>query len=94
MKKGAGPPKERGRRVDNQATSGAPTNRNEDTKKRQRIADSAAVSKACLILSRYAEGLLEPFRCAVCGTAALDPIGWNGPRQPLCETCADAGGAA
>jgi hypothetical protein len=42
-----------------------------------------------LIVSRFAHGLLEPFRCAICGVMALDPIGWNGPQEPLCARCAD-----
>ena len=42
-----------------------------------------------LIVSRCSQGLLEPFRCAVCGVIALDPIGWNGPGEPLCAACAD-----
>jgi hypothetical protein len=42
-----------------------------------------------LIVSRCSQGLLEPFRCAVCGNMALDPIGWNGPQEPLCARCAD-----
>jgi hypothetical protein len=42
-----------------------------------------------LIVSRCSQGLLEPFQCAVCGVMALDPLGWNGPRQPLCGGCAD-----
>lgn len=42
-----------------------------------------------LIVSRCSQGLLEPFRCAVCGIQALDPIGWNGPHKPLCGRCAD-----
>jgi hypothetical protein len=44
---------------------------------------------ARLIVGRYAEGLLEPFQCAVCGIMALDPIGWNEHREPLCARCAD-----
>lgn len=48
-----------------------------------------------LVVSRYSLKLLQPFRCAVCGVMALDPIGWNGPGQPLCELCADGiGGPA
>jgi hypothetical protein len=42
-----------------------------------------------LIVSRCSQGLLEPFQCAVCGIIALDPIGWNGPQEPLCARCAD-----
>jgi hypothetical protein len=45
-----------------------------------------------LIVSRCSQGLLEPFRCAGCGILALDPLGWNGPRQPLCGGCADPTG--
>jgi hypothetical protein len=39
--------------------------------------------------TRYGEELLVPFVCARCARPALDPIGWNGPGQPLCERCAD-----
>jgi hypothetical protein len=39
--------------------------------------------------SRYGEELLVPFICARCARPSLDPIGWNGPHQPLCEQCAD-----
>src|SRR5208337_1443239 len=42
-----------------------------------------------LLGNRYGEGLLVPFICARCARPALDPIGWNGPAQPLCERCAD-----
>lgn len=42
-----------------------------------------------LVVSRNSQKLLEPFRCAACGIMALDPIGWNGPGQPLCAGCAD-----
>jgi hypothetical protein len=41
-----------------------------------------------LLVSRFKAGLLEPFRCAKCRVVALDPIGWSGPREPLCERCA------
>jgi hypothetical protein len=43
-----------------------------------------------LVVSRCSQGLLQPFQCAVCGVMALDPIGWNGHRQPLCGFCADS----
>jgi hypothetical protein len=33
--------------------------------------------------------LLRPFICAICRCLALDPLGWSGPRLPLCEACAD-----
>lgn len=42
-----------------------------------------------LIVSRCSQGLLDPFQCGVCGLIALDPIGWNGPQEPLCARCAD-----
>lgn len=42
-----------------------------------------------LLVDRYSQGLLAPFSCSRCGVIALDPLGWNGPRQPLCERCAD-----
>jgi hypothetical protein len=42
-----------------------------------------------LLTNRLGQGLLEPFVCAGCGAVALDPIGWNGRRQPLCASCAD-----
>jgi hypothetical protein len=45
-----------------------------------------------LVVSRCSQGLLEPFQCTVCGVMALDPIGWNGYRQPLCGFCADPTG--
>jgi hypothetical protein len=46
-------------------------------------------SYAARIGYRYAVGLLKPFRCAVCGKLALDPIGWLGRHKPLCGKCAD-----
>ena len=49
----------------------------------------ASLLYARLIVSRYSQKLLEAFQCAVRGITALDPIGWNGPRQPLCARCAD-----
>jgi hypothetical protein len=36
----------------------------------------------------YANGLLAPFRCAVCGVVALDPIGRNSRQEWLCGRCA------
>ena len=42
-----------------------------------------------LIVSRCAQGLLKPFECVVCRAMALNPIGWNGHREPLCARCAD-----
>jgi hypothetical protein len=53
--------------------------------------NAAALKEAYvgLVVSRCSQGLLEPFRCAVCGVMALDPIGWNGPHEPLCARCAD-----
>jgi hypothetical protein len=48
-----------------------------------------SLAYARLVVSRCSQGLLEPFRCAICGLMALDPIGWNGPGQPLCAGCAD-----
>jgi hypothetical protein len=45
-----------------------------------------------LVVSRCSHGLLQPFHCAGCGLMALDPIGWNGHRQPLCGFCADPTG--
>jgi hypothetical protein len=44
-----------------------------------------------LLAHRYARNLLTPFHCSCCGRQSLDPIGWNGYRQPLCESCADRG---
>lgn len=38
---------------------------------------------------RYSLGLLNGFHCTQCGRLQLDPLGWNGRRQPLCEACAD-----
>jgi hypothetical protein len=40
-----------------------------------------------LLLTRYAEGLLLPFRCAGCGQMSLDPIGRRGTRGFLCDAC-------
>ena len=51
----------------------------------------ARLRQPLLLLSRYAKGLLQPFTCFGCGQKALDPIGWDGPQKPLCETCADGG---
>ena len=45
-----------------------------------------------LLVRRCSYGLLWPFRYSECGITALDPIGWNGPGQPLCELCADPTG--
>jgi hypothetical protein len=42
-----------------------------------------------LLLDQYALGLLHPFSCSRCGQRALDPLGWDGPRRPLCGMCAD-----
>jgi len=42
-----------------------------------------------LLSERFAAGLLAPFGCAGCGLTALDPLGWNGSRRPLCDQCAD-----
>lgn len=42
-----------------------------------------------LLLWRLLVGLLSPFACSRCGCLALDPIGWDGPRRPLCGRCAD-----
>jgi hypothetical protein len=42
-----------------------------------------------LLADRYAKGLLTPFVCYRCGRRALDPIGFDGPYQPLCEPCSD-----
>jgi hypothetical protein len=44
-----------------------------------------------LLLNRYASHVLHPFNCFRCDIRALDPIGWDGRRKPLCETCADGG---
>jgi hypothetical protein len=49
----------------------------------------ARASYFALIAGRYADGLLNRFACAGCGAWTLDPIGWKGPRQPLCEACSD-----
>ena len=46
-----------------------------------------------LLAERYANGLLTPFRCAGCTTLTLDAVGWNGPKMPLCESCADPEGS-
>lgn len=56
---------------------------------------SSAVSnpRACrqwrLLADRVNQGLLVPFVCSNCGVLALDSLGWNGPRLPLCGRCAD-----
>jgi hypothetical protein len=42
-----------------------------------------------LVFHRCAVGLLAPFQCAGCHQIAIDPIGWNGRRQPLCGPCSD-----
>jgi hypothetical protein len=54
-----------------------------------RLTRNASLSYLQLVLELYASGLLEPFRCRRCDALTLDPIGWNGPHQPLCEACAD-----
>jgi hypothetical protein len=45
-----------------------------------------------LLAERYAQGLLEPFRCYRCGISALDPLGFDGPHRPLCDICSDREG--
>lgn len=42
-----------------------------------------------LLSERYLQGLLTPFVRSGCSVVALDPVGWNGRRQPLCESCSD-----
>lgn len=42
-----------------------------------------------LLADRFNRGLLFPFVCSNCGIVHLDPIGWNGRNQPLCQICAD-----
>jgi hypothetical protein len=42
-----------------------------------------------LLAERESEGLLSWFQCSKCGREALDPIGFDGPHQALCENCAD-----
>jgi hypothetical protein len=42
-----------------------------------------------LIVQRYSAGLLPPFVCSNCGVVSLDCLGWDGPRKPLCDYCAD-----
>ena len=42
-----------------------------------------------LLTERFGQGPLEPFVCDGCGVIALDSVGWNGRRQPLCDACAD-----
>jgi len=41
-----------------------------------------------VLVERYAERLLAPFRCYRCGAQHLDVLGWEGPRKPLCWRCA------
>jgi hypothetical protein len=40
-----------------------------------------------LLLTRYASGLLSPFKCANCGALALDPIGRTSKHTWLCDSC-------
>jgi hypothetical protein len=45
-----------------------------------------------LLRARFNSGLLRPFICSRCHRVALDPIGRNGKREFLCESCSDPGG--
>lgn len=42
-----------------------------------------------LLARRLLSGLLELFYCARCSRAALDALGWDGRRKPLCADCAE-----
>jgi hypothetical protein len=50
---------------------------------------NASVAYFRMLAEREAQGLLFWFSCSRCGSYSLDPIGWDGPGRPLCETCAD-----
>jgi hypothetical protein len=62
-----------------------------DSRKYRRARVSANQEYLRIIASRYANDLLTPFRCAVCGVIALDPLGRNEKREFLCAGCADGG---
>jgi hypothetical protein len=69
-----------------------PSNRGRRNRKLKRVYRpwrSFASSYSRLLFQRTYVGLLRPFRCSGCGLLALDPIGWNGHRQPLCEACSE-----
>jgi hypothetical protein len=66
--------------------------RKEDSKSLTGKYRGASLSpRTCLSLlaERYASGLLMPLTCSQCGQRSIDPLGWNGPRLPLCGRCAD-----
>jgi hypothetical protein len=50
-----------------------------------KVLASASLGYAGLIVDWYAQGLLAPFRCAVCGALAVDPCGRNNKGGWLCR---------
>jgi hypothetical protein len=89
MKKGAGPPE---KKAGPKEKSSSPRNRTKPHEKRycQKVTANE-VSYNKIIRSRFLQGLLQPFQCAGCGIVERDALGWNGPKKPLCWSCADGG---
>jgi hypothetical protein len=82
-------------RVD-EAPPAPPSNRGQRVLKVARAYNQAAprASYWRLLTERYSQGLLQPFACFRCGVLGLDPLGWDGPRRPLCASCADGEGVS
>jgi len=80
---GTGPPKE---------TPPVPLDRGQELWSSREYGTAAACARReywRLLVERLSENLPTQFVCSACGVIAIDPAGWNGPKRPLCERCAD-----